>query len=533
MRVPLSWLRDYVALDMPVEDLAARLDVSTAVVAAMERIGVPDVDGNSGLFRVGKVLEAGKHPNADRLQLCKVDVGEPEPYQIVCGAWNFGAGATVAVALPGATLPGGLELERRELRGEVSEDDPPSASSSWARNHTGIIVLGGRGRHAPRRRAPLSGRRARPRDHRQPAGPALRPRRRARGRGALRARARPPPGREPETGGTEPVGVSIEDYEGCPRYIGRLFRDVGIRPSPTWLRARLNAAGMRPISNVVDVTNYVMLGLGNLAHAFDFATLAGGEIVVRRAAPARRCGRWTGRPRPRGPRPHDRRRGAGDRARRDHGRGETEISEGTSDVPAGGGELRADGALADVRAPAPADRGLESLGERCGPVPRGARATGRPARGRPDRAPGRAHGRQGDCPSGPLRRPERASASVGSMSPRSSTASPTRLGLERRDGATSCRRGAPATARWTRRGGRALRARRRPVHAPGPAGDERPAEPTAAGRRRVEDTLAALGHRSTASSWRPMPTPARSGRPDHRRAVVEAHPRSSRSPAAT
>ena len=106
MRVPLSWLRDYVPLEMSVEELSERLDTSTAVVAAVERRGVPDVDGNLGLFRVGRVLEAEKHPNADRLQLCVVDVGESEPYEIVCGAWNFGAGATVAVALPGATLPG-------------------------------------------------------------------------------------------------------------------------------------------------------------------------------------------------------------------------------------------------------------------------------------------------------------------------------------------------------------------------------------------------------------------------------------------
>ena len=103
----------------------------------------------------------------------------------------------------------------------------------------------------------------------------------------------PPPGRDPALAGDEPVKISIEDYDGCPRYIGRLFRDVRIGPSPAWLRARLNAAGMRPISNVVDVTNYVMLGLGNPLHAFDFRTLAGGEIVVRRRARARSSARST------------------------------------------------------------------------------------------------------------------------------------------------------------------------------------------------------------------------------------------------
>src|SRR5207244_328793 len=120
MRAPISWLRDYVAVDMQLADLADRLSVSSAEVEGIERRGVPDTDGNLGLFRVGRVVEAAKHPNADRLQLCRVDVGEGEPVQIVCGAWNFGAGATVAVALPGARLPDGMQLEARPVRGETS-----------------------------------------------------------------------------------------------------------------------------------------------------------------------------------------------------------------------------------------------------------------------------------------------------------------------------------------------------------------------------------------------------------------------------
>src|SRR5205085_9827796 len=94
----------------------------------------------------------------------------------------------------------------------------------------------------------------------------------------------PPPGTDPERAAGEPVDVQVDDLVGAPRYIGRLFRDVKIGQSPIWLKSRLLAAGMRPISNVVDVTNYVMLGLGNPLHAFDFDTLAGGRIVVRRAA---------------------------------------------------------------------------------------------------------------------------------------------------------------------------------------------------------------------------------------------------------
>jgi phenylalanyl-tRNA synthetase beta chain len=93
----------------------------------------------------------------------------------------------------------------------------------------------------------------------------------------------PPPGTDPQPDADEQLDITIEDYEACPRYIGRLFRDATIAPSPLWLKARLLAAGMRPISNVVDITNYVMLGLGNPLHAFDYSKLSGGKIVVRRA----------------------------------------------------------------------------------------------------------------------------------------------------------------------------------------------------------------------------------------------------------
>ena len=106
------------------------------------RRGVSDAGRNLDLFRVGKVLSAEKHPNADRLQLCVVDVGDGKQQQIVCGAWNFGAGATVAVALPGATLPNGLTLERRELRGQMSEGMILAEDEvDLGTDHEGIMVL--------------------------------------------------------------------------------------------------------------------------------------------------------------------------------------------------------------------------------------------------------------------------------------------------------------------------------------------------------------------------------------------------------
>src|SRR6476619_6453383 len=142
MRVPLSWLAEYVPLPMPLDELATRLSITTAEIEGFERPGVPDDDGNLSRFRVGRVLEAEKHPNADRLQLTKVDVGEGEPRSIVCGAWNFGAGATVGVALPGATLVNGLTLERRKVRGEVSDGMILAEDEvGLGTDHSGIMVL--------------------------------------------------------------------------------------------------------------------------------------------------------------------------------------------------------------------------------------------------------------------------------------------------------------------------------------------------------------------------------------------------------
>src|SRR5437867_6073761 len=287
MRVPLSWLREYVPIEVPLDELTEKLSVASAEVEGIERIGVTDADGNLERFRVGRVLEAEKHPNADRLQLCRVDVGEGEPRQIVCGAWNFGPGATVAVALPGAVLPGGLELERREVRGEVSDGMILAEDEvELGPDHAGIMVLD----EGPEPGTPLAevlplvddvllleptGNRP---DLLSMYGVAR----------EVAALFDVPLADMPggQTTGHVPgrqVEVEVEDFDGCPRYIGRLFQDVRIGPSPLWLKSRLLAAGMRPISNVVDITNYVMLALGNPLHAFDFETLGGGKIVVRRA----------------------------------------------------------------------------------------------------------------------------------------------------------------------------------------------------------------------------------------------------------
>jgi phenylalanyl-tRNA synthetase beta chain len=287
MRVPVTWLKEYVAFDEPIEDVARRLVVSSCEVDRIVKRGVPDTNGNLSHYLVGKVVEAGKHPNADRLQLCRVDVGDKEPRQIVCGAWNFGAGATVAVALPGAVLPGGQKLEQAKLRGEVSNGMILSESElELGVDQSGILVL----EDGPAPGTPLADVLPLTDDvleletgHNRPD--LLSVYGIAREVAALLGKElAPPPGVDPPRADDEPVNVEIEDYDGCPRYIGRTFRDVRIAPSPPWLQARLLAAGMRPISNVVDVTNYVMLGLGNPLHAFDQAKLHEGRIVVRRAS---------------------------------------------------------------------------------------------------------------------------------------------------------------------------------------------------------------------------------------------------------
>src|SRR5262245_65209709 len=142
MRVPVSWLKEYVSIPVSTRELADRLVISSCEVDGIATRGVVDENANLGLFRVGRVLEAVKHPNADRLQLCQVDIGEGDARQIVCGAWNFGAGATVAVALPGATIASGLRLEQRQVRGELSDGMILAEDEvDLGIDHTGIMLL--------------------------------------------------------------------------------------------------------------------------------------------------------------------------------------------------------------------------------------------------------------------------------------------------------------------------------------------------------------------------------------------------------
>jgi phenylalanyl-tRNA synthetase beta chain len=287
MRVPVSWLREYVETDATAHEMARRLSISALEVDRVIDAGVPDEGDNLGHFVVGRVLSADPHPNADRLQLCQVDVGNPEPQQIVCGAWNFGVGATVAVGLPGARLPGFPgPLEERPLRGQMSRGMILAEDEiGLGADHSGIMVLpDGLEPGSPLADAvPLV-------DQVLDVTPTMnRPDLLsmvgiARDVAALLdGELRPPDPEDPPVTGGDSLDVRVEDFGGCPRYIGRAFRNVAVGPSPQWLRSRLHLAGMRSISNVVDVTNYVMHVWGSPLHAFDRSLLSGGRIVVRRA----------------------------------------------------------------------------------------------------------------------------------------------------------------------------------------------------------------------------------------------------------
>src|SRR5919204_4586484 len=289
MHVPLSWLREYVTVDATAIEIAERLFTSAAEVERVIDAGVPDVDGNLGRFLVGKVLEVEAHPNADRLRVCQVDVGEGDARQIVCGAWNFEAGATVAVALPGALLAGldrplvEVELRGQRSRGMILAEDEVGLGE----DHAGIMLLpdefaAGTPLHdaLPIRDQVLD---VTPTVNRVDLLSMVGVAREV--AALLDGELHVPEPDDPPVVDEEPVEVTVEDLEGCPRYIGRAFRDVRVGPSPQWLRSRLYLAEMRSISNVVDVTNYVMHVWGSPLHAFDRSKLAGGRIVVRRARP--------------------------------------------------------------------------------------------------------------------------------------------------------------------------------------------------------------------------------------------------------
>lgn len=230
---------------------------------------------------VGEVVEKNPHPNADRLTLCQVDVGESAPKQIVCGASNHNPGSKVVVIQPGQSLPGGFRIEEREVRGIVSQGMMCSEKElGLGDDHDGIILL-------PDDATP--GERAL--DYLTVIELSVTPNRPDClswiGLAREVAASAGIPFRKPTTAfrstGAEAIPISLDDPEGCPRYLGRIVRGVKIAPSPKWLRDELRAIGLSPINNVVDITNFVLMECGQPLHAFDLGKLAGPRIHARKA----------------------------------------------------------------------------------------------------------------------------------------------------------------------------------------------------------------------------------------------------------
>ncbi len=281
MRVPLSWLREFTPVAAGADELAARLTIAGPHVEEVVRTG-------SGIERVvvGRVLEISEIPGATKIIHVKVDAGDG-PREIVCGARNFAVDDLVPVAVPGARLPNGLEILRREMHGRVSDGMLCSAAElGISDDHSGILVLEGDLKIGQDVREALAlddeildidVTPNRP-DLLSIAGIA----REVAALYELPFVIPEPTLLESGPPARELASVAVEDAKGCPRYLARVITGVRIGASPWWMQRRLLACGMRPISGPVDVTNYVLLERGHPLHAFDLARFRGRAIVVRR-----------------------------------------------------------------------------------------------------------------------------------------------------------------------------------------------------------------------------------------------------------
>ena len=282
MKITYNWLREYVDFPWDWNELVERL-----TMAGLEREGVVDLGQRYEGIVVGRVLERRKHPNADRLSVCQVDVGTAVS-TIVCGAPNVAADQKVAVILPGFSLPDGSRIKKTKIRGvESSGMICSEIELALGEDAGGILVLPDEVKIGQPFAAQVGLQDVvldfevtpnRP-DCLSLLGLAREV------RALTGTRIKIPPRDTVATGPdtATSIALKIEDRESCPRYVGRIVRGIKVGPSPAWLQQRLQAVGQRPINNIVDATNYVMLELGQPLHAFDLHKLAENRIVVRRA----------------------------------------------------------------------------------------------------------------------------------------------------------------------------------------------------------------------------------------------------------
>ena len=281
MKVPLRWLQEFV--DLPTTEPAELSDALDAIGDKVEGYEILEADWSDVV--VGQVVEIAEHPDADKIRVCQVDTGSG-PAQIICGAWNFEEGAYVAVARPGAVLPGDLEISQRTIRGVESNGMICSEKElGLGYDHAGILVLDGE----PELGVDFADQVELPdvvfdleiTPNRSDAMSLL---------GIARDLAAyyEIPYQVPDlplvtTPGATDITVEIGDPLGCRRFTAREIRGVTMGYSPLKVRHRLSKVGVRSISGVVDVTNYVMFELGHPLHAFDADSVAGRALVVKRA----------------------------------------------------------------------------------------------------------------------------------------------------------------------------------------------------------------------------------------------------------
>src|SRR5436190_13455362 len=302
MIVSRRWLEALLGRPLEGNDIADRLARQVAPVD-----GVVPIHQDLREIVIARVLEVKQHPNADRLSLCQVDAGNGTPLEVVCGAPNVQAGKLYPFAPVGATLPGGLKLERRKIRGIESNGMLCSAKElGLGADQAGILELDTK---APpgtpfleaipiadeqiiidvsANRPDLLCHRGVARELAVSLGATVKlPEiRRADGQMGGRAVTAHQPSRpSAHQGVVDGVDVRLEDPGGAPRYMVAVIRGVTVRPSPAWLAARLQSIGQRSINNIVDTTNYILFEINQPMHAFDLAKLRGPAVVVRRAKP--------------------------------------------------------------------------------------------------------------------------------------------------------------------------------------------------------------------------------------------------------
>ncbi|MCD6321785.1 MAG: phenylalanine--tRNA ligase subunit beta [Clostridiales bacterium] len=289
MKVSYSWIKEYTKIDAGIKEFCDAMTMSGSKVEGWQILG----DDIKNVVS-GKVVEITKHPDADKLVVTQIDIGS-ETIQVVTGAKNLKEGDFVPVALHGSSLPGGLKIKKGKLRGVVSEgmlcsiaelnvtiNDYPNAIED------GIMVLDG-GVELGRDITKVLGLdeeiiEFEITSNRPDCFSVIGLAREAAATFKKDFTVKEPNLKEEAEGNiSEMISIEVKDSELCPRYTARVITDVVIEPSPEWLRQHLRDAGVRPINNIVDITNYVMLEYGQPMHAFDLANIAGKKIIVRSA----------------------------------------------------------------------------------------------------------------------------------------------------------------------------------------------------------------------------------------------------------